>query len=250
MDGQVSQAYSISSDGTLVFGGSNHAASFTPFPATVAAWQGPLFAAPIDLSGPNADNVCYGVNKSASVFTGGASYQGYATPEIGWIWSGIYSGLGTLPGFDWSCGLGISGDGNTVVGQSGDTISGDVNAFVWTAETGIVALAHKSDVVYSTAQAVNGDGSVIVGYCQNATEYYGFTATAKGISIPLPNLPGGNFSFATGVDNSGLFVVGNGTDTNNVGVAIVWQNLPDYMPPTALPFGACFPCNPIASGCR
>ena len=64
----------------------------------------------------------------------------------------------------------------------------------------------------STATAVSGDGSVVVGYSSNsATGFEAFRWTeAEGI-VGLGDLPGGEFrSFADGVSEDGSVVVGRG----------------------------------------
>ncbi len=69
--------------------------------------------------------------------------------------SGIQS-LGTLPPDSFSFANGVSADGLIVAGESGGT------AFHWSASTGIQALPGLGGA--SSASAVSGDGSVIVGY--------------------------------------------------------------------------------------
>ncbi len=75
-----------------------------------------------------------------------------------------FQGLGDLPGGVFSSeALGISGDGNVVVGVS-TTTSGAREAFRWSPTTGMVGLGViGGGVIDSVAHAASFDGSVIVG---------------------------------------------------------------------------------------
>src|SRR5262249_5579374 len=66
----------------------------------------------------------------------------------------------------------ISPDGSVVVGSAANTVTGKGVAFKWTAATGVVALPNPTTGFYAidgaAALGVSGDGSVIVGYGDNA----------------------------------------------------------------------------------
>ena len=68
-----------------------------------------------------------------------------------------------MPGAVSRYAYGISADGSTVVGLSNRT--GDINdeAFRWTALTGMVGLGFLPGDDFSRANAVNADGSFVVG---------------------------------------------------------------------------------------
>lgn len=61
-----------------------------------------------------------------------------------------------------SVARGVSGDGSVVVGWFENALL-QIEAFRWTEATGVVALGHLSDIRWTYATAVSGDGRVIVG---------------------------------------------------------------------------------------
>ena len=78
--------------------------------------------------------------------------------------SPMFQGLGYLPGDTFSNALGVSADGSTVVGSSGD------EAFLWTSGGGMVGLGDLSGGGFrSVARGVSGDGSIVVGSGHSAT---------------------------------------------------------------------------------
>jgi uncharacterized membrane protein len=80
-----------------------------------------------------------------------------------------FTPLGDLPGGAFfSLATGLSADGSTVVGGSRvtDQISGQIRAFRWSADTGMVAIGHVgSPSASGFAYATSADGSVVVGNC-------------------------------------------------------------------------------------
>jgi probable HAF family extracellular repeat protein len=97
-----------------------------------------------------------------------------------------FQGLGQLPGGMGSYGYGVSGDGNTVVGQA-YTAAGVERAFRWTASTGMQDLGDLGGggaVAYDT----NADGSVVVGRSSDdqGNYFHGFRWTAAGGMAGLP----------------------------------------------------------------
>ena len=115
--------------------------------------------------------------------------------------------LGELPGGETrSEALEVSDDGSVVVGTSLGTV--DVEAFRWTAETGMVGLGSLPGGVTSLGLGVSGDGITVVGLA-NSTEAFRWTIAEK--MIGLGDLPGGLFdSSAEGASADGSVVVGRG----------------------------------------
>ena len=72
-------------------------------------------------------------------------------------------GLGFLPNGEASYAYGVSADGSTVVGGTGN------QAFRWTAEGGMVGLGYAPGDGFSSAYGVSADGSVVVGTGLSAT---------------------------------------------------------------------------------
>jgi probable HAF family extracellular repeat protein len=124
------------------------------------------------------------------------------------LWSspGSPVGLGGISGSTGSFAQGISGDGTTVVGDSGN----QQQAFRWTASTGMVSLGIFPGFNSVThANAANADGSVIVGYGTDPfVGAHAFRWTPGGGFTDLGTLPGGNVSVAIGVSADGRTIAG------------------------------------------
>lgn len=125
-----------------------------------------------------------------------------------WTQQGGMQGLGYVgPGGGFSQALDISRDGTTIVGQS------NADAFVWRQGTGTVGLPRLpgvSPTSFTRADAVNADGSVIVGIGtspQTGTST-ALRWTAGGVQ-DLGTLPGYLRSVATAVDGSGNVICGD-----------------------------------------
>ena len=131
-----------------------------------------------------------------------------------WTAPNTPAGLGFLPGANSSTARSISGDGLTVVGDSSNTSNsvGTVQAFRWTMATGMVQLQPLAGTSNAQAFATNSDGSITVGQTfsglgPNQAVRWTTPLTPAGLGF----LPGGNRSFALGVDGSGNVVAGGAT---------------------------------------
>jgi uncharacterized membrane protein len=102
-----------------------------------------------------------GVSADSSVVVGLSGPQVVGADQASrWTAATGMVGLGFLPpatGTSWA--LAVSGDGSTVVGNSGSPDQ----AFRWTATDGMVRLGFLPTGGSSVANAVNADGSVVVG---------------------------------------------------------------------------------------
>jgi probable HAF family extracellular repeat protein len=149
----VSGAYGISADGTVIVG----QAPVRPFRWTATTGMTDLG----DLGGGT-----FGQADAAS--TDGSVVVGFGSSVSGleafrWTEAGGMVGLGSLSTTNFKSGaLDLSADGSVVVGWSR---SGDgYEAFRWTAENGMVGLGDLPGGVFSSqAEVVSTDGSVIVG---------------------------------------------------------------------------------------
>src|SRR6266849_4422667 len=96
-----------------------------------------------------------------------------------------FQGLGSLPGASWSGSNGVSADGSTVVGYSGQT------GFRWTAALGMQDLGATGAFTSSNAIGASQDGSVVVGSLEGPTSAHAFRWTTGGGMQDLGVLPGG-----------------------------------------------------------
>jgi probable HAF family extracellular repeat protein len=127
--------------------------------------------------------------------------------------------LGTLPNFVSSEAKGVSGDGSVVVGISTDS-NANGRAWRWTDAGGIVDLGGLPGVGdENSADAVNADGSVIVG--ASGTTAYRWTQPTG--MQPLPRLPGAGLCAATSVSADGS-VIGGEASFSPTERAVYWDS--------------------------
>jgi len=104
-------------------------------------------------------------------FIGASTSTLYGNEAFRWTPAGGVQHLGYLPGGDGSQMLGISGDGNTLVGASSATGSARV-AMRWSQPTGMVSFATLLGNPYeSQSRGASYDRSIIVGDVQQTTNF-------------------------------------------------------------------------------
>jgi len=114
--------------------------------------------------------------------------------------NGVYHDLGALAGGDWSSASGIN-DSGAVVGDS-SVASGNFRGFVWTPQSGMLALGTFGGL-NSHATGINNSGEVI-GYASLPSGYeHAFSAQGT-VLTDLGTL--GGSSFAYGINDSGAIV--------------------------------------------
>ena len=133
--------------------------------------------------------------------------------------NGTMIGLGNLGGhLDNNDARDASADGSVVVGVSDSYLTEFLSvpeAFRWTAGSGMVGLGDlPGGNIYSLAEAVSADGSVIVGGSSStlsAPSHFEAFRWEGGEMVGLGGLPGGSFfnSWATDVSSDGSVVVGS-----------------------------------------
>ena len=118
-----------------------------------------------------------------AVFLVAVSPQGAGAASI--------QGLGFVPDRTrLSNAFGVSADGMTAVGESGDW--SNKAAFRWTSDGGMVGLGDLGNPANSEARATSGDGSVVVGSSSNGSFTEAFLWTPGGGMVGLGHLPGGD----------------------------------------------------------
>jgi probable HAF family extracellular repeat protein len=174
-----SLAQAASADGSVVVGISDGIANYA------FRWTsgGPMVAVGTDYWYAND------VSADGSVIVGEGSPPGGTFTQAYRYTSGGTTWLGHLPGDVASYGLGVSADGNVIVGPSlHSPIPGGSQAYRWTPGGGMVGLGYLPGAGNSTAVAVSGDGSTIVGFSSisGLTGWQGVQWTSGGIAtIPI-----------------------------------------------------------------
>ena len=194
----TSEAFGISYDGQVAVGASQGASGFEPIKWTRSGGL-------TSLGMPATLGWAQGASSNGSVIAG-RDYDS-STGDHAWAWTQAtgFTDLGSLPGTSNGVGNGISPDGSTIVGASDGS---RVEAFRWTASSGISALGMGSGLA-TNAFSASSNGSIIVGY-----DYYSNTGyepmrwtQATGI-VDMGFLPGDNLGMAYGVSSDGSTIVG------------------------------------------
>jgi probable HAF family extracellular repeat protein len=153
-----------------------------------------------------------------------------------------FTGLGHLSGGSWSTGLGVSGDGGTVVGDA-ENADGDREAFRWTLDDGMIGLGFLGGAIpLSRAVDVSADGAIIAGTSRSGgspidLEAFRWTETAGMIGLGFVS----GFlasSQGTGVSGDGSVVVGLSGSPLSPGVAFRWTATGGMVSLGDLPGGA------------
>src|ERR1039458_2227867 len=113
----------------------------------------------------------------------------------------LVTDLGTLPGGSYSAASGINNNGQ-VVGGAGTT-SGPDHAFLYSG--GIMSDLGAWGGSESDAYAINNNGQVVGAFYVNGNICYAFLYSG-GVMTNLGTLPGGTYSLAFGVNDSGQVV--------------------------------------------
>ncbi len=159
-----------------------------------------------DLPGGDFFSGAWGVSADGRFVVGGGTNEESAEAVV-WTKEGGIVGLGSLPGETYSWARAISADGTAVVGYSGT--AGNNEAFLWK-DGQMQGLGHLYPPEYarSYAEAVSGDGSVVVG---DASGMEGFR-WEDGQMEGLGDFPGGIYtSNAFDVSADGSIIVGYGS---------------------------------------
>lgn len=210
LDGTLNPAaYAVSTDGSVVVGGSGGLAY---------CWTGGTMTSLGTLPGGTA-SLAYGVSGNGAIVVG-SSTAGTVTEACLWTTpDGVHwedaSPLVDLPGGAATCvAYAIATDGSAVVGQ-GTSASG-AEACLWTPDVdGNWVASPLGDLAggtfYSLAYGVSADGAVVVGVSKSAAGDEAFRWTAADGMKSLGDLEGdGVYSQARAVSADGAVVVGRG----------------------------------------
>ncbi len=193
--GDFSQALGVSADGSVVVGSAFDGSAGNASRAFRWTQAGGM----VSLGNLNGGDNSYGFGVSAdgSTVVGLASdgSAGNASRAFRWTQTEGMANLGVLNGGDFSMGLGVSGDGSVVVGQATDGSNGNTSsAFRWTQTGGMQSveqwLAANGVTVApglstQSANAINADGSMVVGTMDNSHAFLARVSTVGNGMIDL-----------------------------------------------------------------
>jgi probable HAF family extracellular repeat protein len=212
-----SAAYAVSGDGSVVAGDALAGAHYVAFRWTAAEGM-------VDLGafqwGENYEG------RGRAISRDGLTVAGYSGEYVGvhafrWRSELGLVDLGTFPSDeDRSLATGVSADGSVIVGYS-TTLQG-VRAFRWTAATGLENLGTIGPGD-SAAEAVSGDGRIVVGTAFNAACLWSPSRGLLDLNAYLPtlgiDLTGWTLQYAMGVSDDGGTILGWGSHN---GVTEAW----------------------------
>lgn len=170
-DGASSRASSISADGETIVGFYEHPdQGFRRAARWVSGGAADLFA------GSDVPGEATAVTSDGATIVGQVTL-GYSGEAFSYTDAGGIVRIGTLSGSEWdqSIANGVSEDGK-VIGWSGDPFWGGVEAFLWTAQAGIISMRQflndegagiPDDMLLTDALAISADGLTIVGLWQD-----------------------------------------------------------------------------------
>jgi uncharacterized membrane protein len=145
---------------------------------------------------------------ASSVTNAGTNFNEISTYNVG---SSIWTNLGGLVPTGWdgsvSSTWGMSPNGNTIVGL-GWINAGTAHAVKWTAQTGMTDLGSMIANSSSRANAVNADGSVIVGWQDQADGFRTGARWVNGIESFITNINGDFVGEAGDVSADGNTIIG------------------------------------------
>ena len=189
-------------------------------------------------------------NTASFLFSEATGISSTGATIVGWGFSGtsfqeeaFYHRAGSINNFSVlfsglaSKAMGVSADGNTIVGSVGDNFStpGAVSGFVYAVGTGTTLVDAAAAVpAFNTAglnftqlTAVSGNGAIAVGYASSSLssgDAQAFKYTIAGATYaPLGTL-GGSWSRANAINSDGTVIVGNSTNLSGNPEAFVYQS--------------------------
>ena len=230
---QVSVAYDVSADGSVIAGHSSSALSYShhpvynePFRWTASGGMSGLGYIP----GTNGQyGSAHGVSGNGQVVVGSSTGNNGAHP-FRWTTTAGMSNLGDLDNHDGGnqdYASGINFDGTAIVGMA--AIGYNRTAFRWTPGSGMQSLGTLPGAAYpeSFASDVSANGNVVVGSGNSADggiQAFRWTPTTG--MTGLGYLPGGRTSSdAAAVSADGLIIVGTAINAANASKAVRWDPL-------------------------
>ncbi len=163
-----------------------------------------------------------GISADGLAVSGAGAFSDATSGTHGFRWTSAgLQDIGELPGgtFHQSFGHAMSGDGNTIVGNSYSSVG--FRAFRWRTVGGIESLGQLPNGFNSDAHGVSADGSVVTGLADSPNGNRIFRWTSEGGMENLGVLSGGQASYGWAINADGSVIVGK-SDSNIGTVAVRW----------------------------
>lgn len=211
-------ARAVSANGLMVVGGA--------YPTTGQPYRGILWVAGQvstvyqgqTASGAISSAMLSAVNQDGSIVAGSEERDGDGSRAVRWTSEGRANLVAAS--YDTSSPQGMTPDGNVVVGSTSDPAT----AFRWTS-AGAVHLPCTTGSTWASASAINADGTVIVGACDETAARWVNGAAPTSLGIP---------GSARAVSANGSVIVG----TTSQGTAFIWQGTLSLLSETLTAAGA------------
>jgi probable HAF family extracellular repeat protein len=205
--GYSSHAFDVSADGSVVVGEVYSGWFWRAFRWTAANWMQALGT----LGG--SDSRAYGVSADGSAVVGSAQVSPSGVRAFRWTAETGMQNLGAPEGAS-SAAYSVSAGGSVVVGSIIYSFS-QAHAFRWTAEEGMQNLGTLPGCNVTQAQAVNADGSVVVGIAMGRGSCAFRWTAARGMenlnATYADLLAGGSLlEAAYAISPDGRYIVGGG----------------------------------------
>ncbi len=251
-DTTSSAAYAVSADGKVVAGRMSDGTSTTVSHAF--RWTEASVMTDLGVIGGSGSSEALGISGDGKVLVGDSSVDSTsAVHAFRWTQGGLFQDLGTLSNaggdYDSSFAKDASYDGSVVVGWSSVVGVGPEHAFRWTHAGGMADLGVLPGDIYSHANAVSDDGSVIVGtstpdydifYTDHVTgnehafrwtQATGMANLKTLLSNAGLNMKGISLLTADGLSADGVAIVGKALmpgDTNPTGYLVTYIDSTNY----------------------
>jgi len=174
-----SYAFATNADGTVVTG-SQAGAAFI--------WTLTTGSLPLVLSPSIASSVGNGINADGAVIVGQLVSSIEGLPQQAFRWT---KATGMVPlassGTAKESAQSVTADGSTIVGYTDRFASGS-GPFRWTSATGMAPMAAATGATASEADHISRDGSTVIGFGTDSTDYVGivWSGTAAGQVLSFP----------------------------------------------------------------
>ena len=169
------------------------------------------------IPGTGSFNLAWAISQNGAIVVGTSGSSALARA---FLWNSASPAsvlnLGLLPGQPTSDGRAVSGDGSTVVGNSG------TRAFRWTSGSGMTDLGALPGQVWALGEAVNTNGTVATGRYNTGGER-GYRWTAATGMVSLGNTPnGGPTVRPRAINGDGTVIIGECFDPVAGFAAFIW----------------------------